>query len=111
MSKSEISDLSRINLTDDKDTIVNKIKKAKTDPQSLPFDIRIRNRPEAKNLLSIYSSLSNNTLLSTVNEFSGKNFSEFKESLIDILINKLEPISSEINKLMDDRKYLDKFFQ
>ena len=108
MSKSEISDLSRINLTDDKDTIVNKIKKAKTDPQSLPLDIKeLESRPEAKNLLSIYSSLSNNTLLSTVNEFSGKNFSEFKESLIDILINKLEPISSEINKLMDDRKYLD----
>ena len=108
MSKSEISDLSRINLTDDKDTIVNKIKKAKTDPQSLPSDIKdLENRPEAKNLLSIYSSLSNNTLESTVNEFSGKNFSEFKESLIDILINKLEPISSEINKLMADRKYLD----
>ena len=108
MSKSEISDLSRINLTDDKDAIVNKIKKAKTDPQSLPADIKdLENRPEAKNLLSIYSSLSNNTLESTVNEFSGKNFSEFKESLIDILINKLEPISSEINKLMADRKYLD----
>ena len=62
MSKSEISDLSRINLTDDKDTIVNKIKKAKTDPQSLPSDIKdLENRPEAKNLLSIYSSLSNNT--------------------------------------------------
>ena len=108
MSKSEISDLSRINLTDDKDAIVNKIKKAKTDPQSLPSDIKdLENRPEAKNLLSIYSSLSNNSLASTVNEFSGKNFSEFKESLIDILINKLEPISSEINKLMADRKYLD----
>ena len=108
MSKSEISDLSRINLTDDKDAIVNKIKKAKTDPQSLPADIKdLENRPEAKNLLSIYSSLSNNTLESTVNEFSGKNFSEFKELLIDILINKLEPISSEINKLMADRKYLD----
>ena len=108
MSKSEISDLSRINLTDDKDAIVNKIRKAKTDPQSLPADIKdLENRPEAKNLLSIYSSLSNNTLESTVNEFSGKNFSEFKELLIDILINKLEPISSEINKLMADRKYLD----
>ena len=58
-------------------------------------------------MLSIYSSLSNNSLASTVNEFSGKNFSEFKESLIDILINKLEPISSEISKLMADRKYLD----
>ena len=112
MSKSEISDLSRINLTDDKDAIVNKIKKAKTDPQSLPSDIKdLENRPEAKNLLSIYSSLSNNTLESTVNEFSGKNFSEFKESLIDILINKLEPISSEINKLMADRKYWIIFFQ
>ena len=108
MSKSEISDLSRINLTDDKDTIVNKIKKAKTDPQSLPLDIKeLENRPEAKNLLSIYSSLSDNSLENTINEFSGKNFSEFKLSLIDILVDKLEPISNEINKLIVDKKYLD----
>ena len=108
MSKSEISDLSRINLTDDKDTIVNKIKKAKTDSQSLPLDINeLENRPEAKNLLSIHSSLSDNSFENTVNEFSGKNFSELKVSLIDVLINKLGPISSEINKLMADKKYLD----
>ena len=75
MSKSEISDLSRINLTDDKDAIVNKIKKAKTDPQSLPSDIKdLENRPEAKNLLSIYSSLSNNTLKVLLTNFLEKIF-------------------------------------
>ena len=79
MSKSEISDLSRINLTDDKDTIVNKIKKAKTDPQSLPSDIKdLENRPEAKNLLSIYSSLSNNTLKVLLTNFLEKIFRNLK---------------------------------
>ena len=80
MSKSELSDLSRINLTDDKDLIINKIKKAKTDPLPLPSSVdELNERPEAKNLLGIYSSLTNSTLDKSVNEFEGKNFSEFKE--------------------------------
>ena len=82
MSKSELSDLSRINLTDDKDFIINKIKKAKTDPLPLPSSINeLNERPEAKNLLGIYSSLTNSTIDKTVNEFNGKNFSEFKDKL------------------------------
>ena len=109
MSKSEVSDLSRINLTDNKDAIISKIKKAKTDPLPLPIDIKeLDKRPEAKNLLSIYSSLNDVALEKTINEFSGKNFSEFKESLIQVLVDKLEPISIEINKLMSDTAYLDK---
>ena len=109
MSKSEISDLSRINLTDNKDAIISKIKKAKTDPMPLPSDIKeLDKRPEAKNLLSIYSSLNDVPLEKTIKEFSGKNFSEFKESLIQVLVDKLEPISIEINKLMSDAEYLDK---
>ena len=108
MSKSEISDLSRINLTDDKDMIISKIKKAKTDPLPLPSNLdEIQNRPEAKNLLGIYSSLKNVNLDQAVNEFSGKNFSDFKEKLIEVLIDKLEPISKEINKLMSDKNYLN----
>ena len=108
MSKSEVSDLSRINLTDNKDSIISKIKKAKTDSLPLPAHVdELNDRAEAKNLLSIYSSLQDVTLEKSVNEFSGKNFSEFKEILIQVLVDKIEPISNEINKLMADKKYLD----
>ena len=109
MSKSELSDLSRINLTDDKDQIINKIKKAKTDPLPIPQDIKeLDERLEAKNLLGIYSSLTNSTLENSVKNFAGKNFSEFKEQLAEELVNKIEPISNEIKKLLEDKKFLDK---
>ena len=109
MSKSELSDLSRINLTDDKDAIVNKIKKAKTDPLPLPSSIEeLNQRLEARNLLGIYSSLNNSSLQKTVETFSGKNFSEFKNQLSDLLVKKIEPISLEIKKLLNDQPYLDK---
>ena len=108
MSKSELSDLSRINLTDNKDQIINKIKKAKTDPMPMPNDLQeLDERPEAKNLLGIYASLTNTTLEKSIENFSGKNFSVFKESLSEILVNKIEPISIEIKKLLADQKYLD----
>jgi len=108
MSKSDPSDLSRINLTDNKEQILNKIKKAKTDPLPLPEEIRdLSDRPEAKNLLGIYSSLKNKNLENSISEFHGKNFSEFKEKLSEIIIEKIEPISKEIKKLLDDEKYLD----
>jgi len=109
MSKSELSDLSRINLTDDRDAIVNKIKKAKTDPLPMPSSIEeLNERLEARNLLGIYSSLNNSTLQNTVENFSGKNFSEFKNQLSDLLVKKIEPISLEIKKLLNDQPYLDK---
>ncbi len=108
MSKSELSDFSRINLTDDKDQIISKIKKAKTDPLPMPQDINeLDDRLEAKNLLGIYSSLTNTTLQNSVKIFACKNFSEFKESLAAELVNKIEPISKEIKKLLGDKKYLD----
>ena len=108
MSKSELSDLSRVNLTDNKDLIINKIKKAKTDPLPLPNSLKeLDTRPEAKNLLGIYSSLTNFTLEKSINEFSGKNFSEFKEKLSQVLVEKIDKISNEIKKLNNDKKYLD----
>jgi len=109
MSKSELSELSRINLTDDKDQIVNKIKKAKTDALPMPVEIKeLDKRLEAKNLLEIYSSLTDSTLENSVNNFAGKNFSEFKENLAKELVDKIEPISKEIKKLVGDKSYLDK---
>ena len=109
MSKSDDSDLSRINLKDDKDSILNKIKKAKTDQYPIPNEIKeLENRPEAENLLGIYSSLKNQKIEKTLKEFGGKNFSEFKTSLSDQLIERISPISSEIDKLLDSPDYLDK---
>jgi len=108
MSKSDPSDLSRINLTDEKDEIYNKIKKARTDPMQMPTDINdLNKRPEAENLLGIYSSLRNQKLEISVNEFNGKQFSEFKEKLSETLIEEIEPISKEVKKLLNDEKYLD----
>ena len=108
MSKSDPSDLSRINLTDNKDEIINKIKKAKTDPFPLPGEIKnLAERPEAENLLGIYSSLKNQNLEKSITEFNGKNFSEFKEKLSEVLIERIEPISKEIKKLLEDQKFLD----
>jgi len=108
MSKSDPSDLSRINLTDDKDLIVNKIKKAKTDSMPMPsIKEDLNKRSETDNLLGIYSSLSNQDLEQSKNEFNGKNFSEFKEKLSDLLVEKISPISKEIKKLLNDVKYLD----
>ena len=108
MSKSELSDLSRINLTDDADQIVNKIKKAKTDPLPMPnHKEELNQRPEAKNLIGIYSSLTDTKFENIINEFSGKNFSEFKEKLSQALVEKILPISKEINKLLSDEKFLD----
>ena len=109
MSKSELSDLSRINLTDTKDEIINKIKKAKTDPLPLPSNIKeLEKRPEARNLIGIYSSLSGLTQEETIKKFAEKNFSEFKENLSQLIVDKIEPISIEIKKLLNEKSYLDK---
>ena len=108
MSKSELSDLSRINLTDDKDQIINKIKKAKTDTLPMPKDIKeLEGRLEAQNLLGIFASLCNSTLETSIEKFAGKNFSEFKQELSELLAYKIMPISEEIKKLLKDQSYLD----
>jgi len=112
MSKSDPSDLSRINLTDKKDEIVNKIKKAKTDNSVLPSDDKkLNERPEVENLLGIYSSLNNQTLSDSINEFGGKNFSEFKQKLSDLVVEKISPISNEINKLKKDNNFIDEILK
>jgi tryptophanyl-tRNA synthetase len=109
MSKSELSDLSRINLKDDSDQIINKIKKAKTDPLPMPNSTKdLDERLEAKNLLGIYSSLTNSTMEKSVEIFTGKNFSEFKEKLSEVLVDRIQPITLEIKKLLNDKSYLDK---
>tara|TARA_Y100000992_G_scaffold283376_1_gene232637 strand:+ start:337 stop:1338 length:1002 start_codon:yes stop_codon:yes gene_type:complete len=108
MSKSDVSDLSRINLTDTKDQIINKIKKAKTDPLPMPSSLEdLNKRPEASNLIGIYSSLNNSSLEETIKTFSGKNFSDFKNNLSQVLVDKINPISQEIQKLLSDTSYLD----
>ena len=108
MSKSDSSDASRINLTDNKDQIINKIKKAKTDNFPMPKDTEeLNSRPEARNLISIYSSLTNTKIEKNVETLSGKNFSEFKELLSQALVDKIEPITIEIKKLLDDRSYIE----
>ena len=108
MSKSDSSDLSRINLMDEKDKIINKIKKAKTDTLPMPSKVdELDKRPEVKNLLGIYSSLIETTLENSIQEFSGKNFSDFKDVLSQVLVEKISPISNEIKKLLNEKDYLD----
>jgi tryptophanyl-tRNA synthetase len=109
MSKSDPSEFSRINLNDTSDQIITKIKKAKTDNDPLPDnENELSKRLEAQNLLGIYSSLSDQTLKNTISEFSGKNFSAFKEKLANLVVDKISPISSEINKLLKDENFIDK---
>ena len=109
MSKSDPSELSRINLNDSKEQISNKIKKAKTDALPLPENEEdLKARPEAKNLLGIYSSLHGQDLKTTIKEFSGKNFSDFKNKLSELAVDKIYPISSEMNKLKKDINFIDK---
>ena len=108
MSKSELSDNSRINLTDEKDEIISKIKKAKTDSLPLPTNKEeLERRPEAKNLIGIYSSLTGIKLEKSIEKFSGKNFSEFKDELSNEVVEKISPISNEIKKLLQNKDYLD----
>ena len=108
MSKSDPSDLSRINLTDTKDEIINKIKKAKTDKDSFPNNLtNLISRPEIANLIGIYSSLLEKKPDQLLEEFNGKNFSYFKERLSEVAVEKISPISQEIKKLKDDFSYID----
>ncbi len=108
MSKSDPSELSRINLTDTEEEIINKIKKAKTDTSPFPTNINnLKSRPEIENLIGIYSSLSGKKIDLLFNEFKEKNFSFFKEKLSDVIVTKISPISKEIRKLNQDASYID----
>ena len=108
MSKSDPSELSRINLRDTADEIANKIRKAKTDPDALPDNIEaLASRPEADNLITIYSSLANITKTNAVELFAGKQFSDLKKNLIDLTIDKIEPISKKLKLLQQDQGYIN----
>ena len=109
MSKSDPSDASRINLTDNKDQIINKIKKAKTDNLSMPTSKNeLRNRPEINNLIEIYSSFTDENLVQSLNNLNGKSFSDLKNLISEILVEQIEPIGKKINELLKNRDYLDK---
>ncbi|MBN9065254.1 MAG: tryptophan--tRNA ligase [Rhizobiales bacterium] len=108
MSKSDPSDLSRINLTDNADTIAKKIKKAKTDPEPLPSEVAgLKDRPEAENLVGIYAALADTTKEKVVSEFAGRQFSVFKPALADLAVEKLAPLASEMRRLMADPAHID----
>tara|TARA_B100000287_G_scaffold176889_1_gene166889 strand:+ start:815 stop:1822 length:1008 start_codon:yes stop_codon:yes gene_type:complete len=107
MSKSEASEMSRINLTDDSDSIRKKIQKAKTDPFEIPsVKEELVNRPEAENLLGIYATLANQSIEKTLEQFSGSDFKKLKDALSDILISELDPINKEIKKLLNEETYI-----
>jgi len=108
MSKSDTSDYSRINMTDDADTIALKIRRAKTDPEPLPFSIAdLERRPEADNLIGIYAALSDLSREAALARFAGRNFSELKGDLSELAVEILGRIGDEMRRLMADPGYLD----
>ena len=112
MSKSDASDLSRINMTDDHDSIAKKIQKAKTDPEGLPSDeAGLVGRPEADNLVGIYAALQNSTKLKVLAEFGGAQFSTFKKALADLAVTKLTPVNAEMRRLSADPAEIDRILK
>ena len=108
MSKSDPSDYSRINLTDDADAIAQKIRKAKTDPEPLPSEERgLETRPEADNLVGIYAALADKTRAQVLGEFGGAQFSTFKGALVDLAVAKLGPIGADMKRIVADPAYID----
>ncbi len=103
MSKSDASDLSRINMTDDADTIARKIQKAKTDPEPLPTEeAGLENRAEADNLVGIYAALANMTKAQVLKEFGGAQFSTFKKALAELAVARIGPVNAEMTRLLAD---------
>jgi len=112
MSKSDPSDMSRINMTDTAETIAKKIRKAKTDPDGLPSEAAgLESRPEARNLVNIYAALADSSVEAVLEHAGGKQFSEFKPMLVDLAVERLAPISSEMAKLMLDPSSIDQVLQ
>ncbi|KHQ53243.1 tryptophan--tRNA ligase [Mameliella alba] len=108
MSKSDPSDMSRINLTDDADAIAQKIRKAKTDPEPLPESVEgLAERPEARNLVNIYAAIADLSVEQVIAEHGGQQFGTFKPALADLAVAKLEPISSEMKRLTADPAQID----
>src|SRR3954471_15737136 len=109
MSKSDESDMSRINLTDDADAIANKIKRARTDPHSLPASKdELKDRPEAENLLNIYAALADQDRDAVIVQFAGQQFSAFKNALADLTVEKLSPINAQMRRLLGDPAEIDR---
>ena len=109
MSKSDESDYSRINLTDDSDTIALKFRKAKTDTEPLPDVVAdLDKRPEANNLVTIFAALNDSTRETVLNDHHGQQFSQFKKSLTDLAVAKLAPITSKMRELLQDTSAIDK---
>ncbi len=109
MSKSEESDYSRINLKDTADEIIKKIKKAKSDSETIPDDAKLlKNKPEALNLLNIYSEITKNSLEKTISEMAGEDYSYLKTKLAEVLIDEITPVGKETQKLLKDKPYLKK---
>ncbi|MGE4313303.1 MAG: tryptophan--tRNA ligase [Pseudobdellovibrionaceae bacterium] len=109
MSKSADSDMSRINLTDDADTIARKIRKAKTDAEPLPETVEeLDGRAEAANLVTIYATLEGTTKADVLKRYAGKNFSEFKPALVDLAVDHLAPITTKMNQLLSDKGEIDR---
>jgi tryptophanyl-tRNA synthetase len=109
MSKSDPSDYSRINLTDDADAIAQKVRKAKTDPEPLPSEeAGLAKRPEADNLVGIYAALSDREPADILREFGGAQFSTFKSSLVDLAVDRLAPIAGEMSRLLADPAHIDR---
>ena len=112
MSKSDESDMSRINLTDDAEAVANKIKRAKTDPLPLPSsDKELEGRPEAENLLNIYAALADQKRDAVIAEFAGQQFSGFKNKLADLTVARLEPMAKEMRRLLDDPAEIDRILK
>ncbi len=108
MSKSEASDMSRINLTDGPEDIAKKIRKAKTDPDALPSEAKgLEDRPEAANLIGIYAALSNQSVDGVCGQFGGSEFSQFKKEMVDLAVAELSPITTEMQRLVADPGYVD----
>jgi tryptophanyl-tRNA synthetase len=109
MSKSDPSDMSRINMTDDADTIASKIRKARTDAEPLPTESEgLKDRPEARNLVNIYAALADRSVDHVLTEVGGQQFSEFKPRLAELAVDKLAPISTEMARLMQDPAEIDR---
>jgi len=112
MSKSDPSDLSRINMADDADTIAQKIRKAKTDPEALPSEeVGLEGRAEARNLVAIYAALADESIEKVLKEVGGKQFSAFKPMLVERAVEKLSPISAEMRRLLDDKSEIDRVLE
>jgi tryptophanyl-tRNA synthetase len=108
MSKSDPSDYSRINLTDDADTIAQKVRKAKTDPEPLPSEAEgLTARPEAENLVAIYAALTDGSVADVLRDHGGAQFSAFKAALVDVSVQRLAPIAGEMRRLMADPGHID----